>query len=211
MSWRTRMATVRRVGLTQVILARIWILLRGDDRSLSRLRVPDEALVVDVGAYEGEFTAYARETWNAKVLAVEPVPEFARALRRRFANDAQVTVVEAALGASSGKVSMSVEADGSSAWGSGDQLVTVASVDVAQLLGSDGVALLKINAEGAEYEVLDRLMATQGIRRVATIQVQFHKFVPGARQHRRRIRAQLRQTHRCTWTVPWVWEQWQRR
>ena len=211
MSWRTRMATVRRVGLTQVLLARGWILLRGDDRSRSRLRVPRGSLVVDVGAFEGEFTAYARNTWDARVLAIEPVPEFASALRSRFGNDVSVTVVQAALGVSSGTVSIAVDADGSSAWNSGDTVVAVPSVDVAELLGSSDVALLKINAEGAEYDVLERLLSTEAIRQVATIQVQFHKFVPEARQRRRSIRAQLRRTHRCAWSVPWVWEQWQRR
>ena len=211
MSLSGRLATVRRVGLTQILLARSWILLKGDDRARSRLRVPEGALVVDVGAFQGEFTAYARDTWNARVLAIEPVPEFADALLCRFVCDEQVTVVEAALGASTGTAKVSVEADGSSAWGGGDRIVTVLAVDAAQLLEGRDVALLKINAEGAEYDILERLMATKLMDQIGTIQVQFHKFVPGARQRRRRIREQMRRTHQCTWSVPWVWEQWQRR
>lgn len=211
MSWRKRIATVRRVGLTQVLLARSWLLFGGDRRSRSRMRVTDGALVLDVGAFEGEFTSYAREVWNARVLAIEPVPEFAAALSSRFKGDEKVTVVQAALGSTSSAVTMSVEADGSSAWGSGSKLITVPCVDVAEVLGSSDVALLKINAEGAEYEILDRLLVTKVIRQIDIIQVQFHKFVPDARQRRRHIREQLSNTHRLTWSVPWVWEQWQRR
>lgn len=211
MSWRTRVATVRRVGITQVVLARSWILLRGDERSRARLRVPPGGLVVDVGAFEGEFTAYARRAWDATVIAVEPVPDFAQALQDRFAADDRVTVVDAALGSSTGSTSMSVEADGSSAWGSGDTVITVPLIDVADVLDHLDVSLLKINAEGAEYAVLDRLTSTGGIQRIDTIQVQFHKFVPDARRRRKRIRSNLSRTHRCAWSVPWVWEQWQRR
>jgi hypothetical protein len=38
--------------------------------------------------------------------------------------------------------------------------------------------------------------------------VQFHEFAPGAYRGRRRNRRALAETHRCTWSYPWVYERW---
>lgn len=211
MSWRGRLATVRRVGLRQVLLARGWILLRGDD--LLRARYPVEAgeLVLDVGAYEGQFAAEMRSRWDATVWAVEPIPGFADRLKRRFAADDRVRVLSIALGGEEGTLEIALADDGSSAWINGAATVEVRQCDVAEVLEDNPVALLKINAEGAEFDVLDRIIATGQISQIRCLQVQFHRFAPNAVSRRRTIRRNLRQTHRCSWSVPWVWEQWVRR
>jgi len=173
--------------------------------------VPEGGLVIDVGAYEGEFSALARADFGARVIAIEPIPEFASALRQRFEGDDLVTVVPGALGRSTGLISLQVAADGSSAWVEGTSSVEVPLVDAAEIVSDHQVDLLKMNAEGAEFDVLDRLVETGQVRQVQTILVQFHKFVPHARTLRRGLRRQLRLTHRCMVNVPWVWELWRRR
>ena len=45
-------------------------------------------------------------------------------------------------------------------------------VDVSDVVGDQQVALLEINAEGAEFDVLDRLLDTGQISQVDTVQVQ---------------------------------------
>ncbi len=211
MTWRGRYVTLRRVGLGQVALARAWIALHGDSRIHRRLQVPQGGLVIDVGAYEGEFSALARSEFGAEVIAIEPIPEFVSVLERRFASDESVSVLPGALGAASGRVTLQVAADGSSAWIEGVSSVEVPSLDVAEVVGERRIDLLKMNAEGAEFDVLERLLDTNQVRQVGTILVQFHKFVPQARGRRKAIRHGLRRTHRCSVNVPWVWELWRRR
>lgn len=211
MSWRSRVATVRRVGIIQVALARAWILLRADDRVRARYRVTPGELVVDVGAYEGEFAADMRAACDAEVLAVEPIPELARALQDRFADDPRVTVLPFALGGADGYIRISLAADGSSAWGDSSDAVEVPLRDVSSVIASRDLSLFKINAEGAEFDVLDRLLETGQIRQIRCLQIQFHRFVPCADSRRRSIRRRLKATHRCSWSVPWVWEQWVRK
>ena len=209
-SWRQRLQTIRRVGPVQVLLARTWLLVRGDDRLQRRLDVGSGDLVLDVGAYRGDFTAYARER-GAEVTAVEPVGEFASALARRFAGDSGVTILPVALGDHEGVMTLLVAEDGSSAWVKGDRAEEVDLVDVAAVVGERQVKLLKMNAEGAEFEVLERLIETAHIDHIDQLLVQFHRFVPGSRSRRSRIRRQLRRTHKCSLNVPWVWEQWTRK
>jgi hypothetical protein len=57
--------------------------------------------------------------------------------------------------------------------------------------GVDRVNLLKINVEGAEYDILDKLIETGYIKNVDNIQVQFHNFVPNAEDRRQKIQTEL--------------------
>jgi len=118
-SWRSRWETIRRVGPTQVVLARTWIALHGDERARRSLRLEPQPLVLDVGAYEGEFTALMRRDWDARVIAFEPIPSFASALTTRFSGDDCVSVVPEALGGANGSIRIALSNDGSSAWAAG--------------------------------------------------------------------------------------------
>ena len=52
--------------------------------------------------------------------------------------------------------------------------------DELEAIGADRVDLVKINIEGGEYELLDRLHETGWLARIETLIVQFHEFAPDA-------------------------------
>ena len=166
---------------------------------------------MDVAARTGEFAACMRDAWDAEVFAVEPIQEFAGALKQRFAGDAHVTVMPFALVGTDGSVRISTAADGSSSWVESPDAVEVPLRDVAGVLAAREVSLFKVNAEGAEFDVLDRLLETGQIRQIHCLQIQFHRFVPNADSRRKSVRRRLGVTHVCSWSVPWVREQWVRR
>lgn len=63
------------------------------------------ATIIDVGANVGQFSSLARSAFPAaKLVAFEPIPDCARDLRARFADDPAVSVVECALGDTEGEV-----------------------------------------------------------------------------------------------------------
>jgi hypothetical protein len=108
---------------------------------------------------------------------------------------------------------MSLDADASSSFGSRGMPLEVRIRDVADVISEERVAwidLMKINIEGGEYELLERLIGSGIVQRCAHIQVQFHSFVPNARDRRARIREMLGATHRVTYEYEFVWEDWQR-
>ena len=83
-------------------------------------------------------------------------------------------------------------------------------VAVLDELGLGTIDLLKINIEGGEYDLLDRLIATGWLPRIRLVMVQFHEWHPKAYRRRRRIRRALRRSHREVWCYPWIWEFWRR-
>ena len=84
-------------------------------------------------------------------------------------------------------------------------------VSVLDELGLDNVDLLKLNIEGGEYDVLERLLDTGRMASIDCLMVQFHEWLDRATWRRFRIRQRLRRTHREVWNYPFVWEQWVRK
>jgi FkbM family methyltransferase len=180
------------------------------------------AVVLDLGAYEGDWSARllaradARGQPDVQVHAFEPEPGAVERCRRVLADDPRVALHPFGLAGRDEVLTLAVGGPGSTVYGSPAapgffggaevQLRDVASV-LAEL-GIGRIDAVKINIEGGEFAVLDRLHETGWLPRTGPIIVQFHEFVPGAHRARRRNRRQLAETHRCTWSYPWVYERW---
>lgn len=181
-----------------------------------RLQFPlrGDSLVWDVGGYEGGWTAELVERYGCRVEVFEPVDRFARTLRARFEGDDRVRVHQAALGGSERTALIELDADGSTLRGSGRGATEeVRVLDVAEQLRRtpSDVDLAMINIEGAEYELLDRLIATGGIARFKRLLVQFHPDGKSASRRMKQIQRRLSTTHELLWSYPFVWETWLRR
>jgi hypothetical protein len=69
---------------------------------------------------------------------------------------------------------------------------------------------MKVNIEGGEYELLERLIDTDLVRAIGDIQVQFHNFWPEAASRMENVQNGLRRTHTPTYQYRFVWENWRR-
>ena len=70
------------------------------------------------------------------------------------------------------------------------------------------VDLIKINIEGAEYDLLEHLLDSDWVKKIKNIQVQFHSFVPEAELRMKVIQNRLSDTHELTYSYTFVWENW---
>jgi FkbM family methyltransferase len=184
--------------------------------------LPDGAVVLDVGAFVGDWSqrvlarADRTDRTQLEIHAFEPVPNAIQHLRRNLGDEPRVHVHEYGLGGRDRDEILVVSGPGSSIFEPanaedvlGHARVPIRDVDRAlTVLGVDDIDLAKINIEGGEFELLDRLHETGWMQRTGAVIVQFHEFAPDAYRSRRRIRRQLAETHRCTWNYPWVYERW---
>jgi hypothetical protein len=83
--------------------------------------------------------------------------------------------------------------------------------EVVAELGVERIDLMKINIEGAEFDLLPAIIDSGLIKQINYIQIQFHNFVDGAVENRQLIRAALGRTHREMWNYDFVWESWELR
>jgi len=67
---------------------------------------------------------------------------------------------------------------------------------------------MKINIEGAGYDLLDHLIESGFIKNIKNIQVQFHDIVAEAVKRRASIQEQLKKTHVLTYCYDFIWENW---
>jgi FkbM family methyltransferase len=182
-------------------------------RQFEYLLDPD-SVVFDLGGYEGQWTSDIVARYGCRVHVFEPVPEFARAIAARFRKNPRVTVHPFGLGAEAGTLGLKLAGDGTSAL-RGKGLPVDGRIERADdwfaKEAIDRVDLMKINIEGGEYDLLEHLIDTGLVQRIAHIQVQFHDFVPDARERMNAIQERLAKTHEPEWQYEFVWESWKLR
>jgi len=174
-------------------------------------------VVLDVGAYDGVWAASVLDHLPATLLAFEPDPTALNKLRARLGDRSDVSIQPYGLGGRDERVSLALEGPGSTMYAKGPGTFGTAAVEIRDTdaalgeLGVEQVELIKLNIEGAEYDVFDRLFEEGWLPRCRHVLVQFHEWHPRAHPRRRAIRALLAETHDEVWCYPWVWECWERR
>jgi FkbM family methyltransferase len=191
----------------------LWREAAGDRTLRVAYDLDENSVVWDVGGYEGDWAAEIAARYRSRIEIFEPVPEYTARVRERFRRNPRVSVHQFGLGGSTRSDTIQLNADGSSIFATGGETTAIRIIDIVDKLADSEVseiALLKLNIEGAEYELLDRLIESGEIARFRAIQVQFHDFVPDAEARMHSIQDALGRTHRRTYSFPWVWEGWER-
>jgi FkbM family methyltransferase len=140
-------------------------------------RVARPGMVIDIGAHSGDFTFSLRDIPDLHLVAVEPLPKALEALQARAAADGNaVRVAGVALSDQPGSAQLVVPVlEGGPVWqwasiskdfqalrkdypeivGAQEFTITVTTLDLlSDQLGLAQVTAIKLDAEGAEYEVL---------------------------------------------------------
>ena len=189
-----------------------WTLLR-PDHLLYQHTLRQQDLVYDVGGFRGDWTSKMISIHSCHYHIFEPHPEAFAKLMKRFTDRPEVKLHEFALGGANGFVSLSCAEEGSSIVSDrGANSIKVELIDVCEHLRNEKhqVALMKLNIEGAEFDLLEALLWSDARVFVGDFLVQFHAGSPEAERRYQRIALKLRETHRCVWRYPFLWELWRR-
>ena len=194
---------------------RTWRRQNGQARLVQYQDLGPGDVVFDVGAYKGEWTdTVLGQQPAAQMHLFEPHPGFAEALEQKFVGRDHVHVHELAIGSTTGTMELSDAGDASSSvadHGRAFEAKTMSVSDFFTHTPVDRIALMKVNIEGGEYDLLPALIESGDITKIDRLQVQFHLFEPDMKALRDDIRARLETTHHCVWSYPFVWEEWQLR
>jgi FkbM family methyltransferase len=183
------------------------------------LDVDEGSLVFDVGAFRGDWARQISARHGSTIHTFEPNPHAFARLTARLRVQPKIVTHDYGLGGRDLQALLTVAGPGSSIYGvdaGGAPLeqVRVTIRDIARVLDEleiDAIDLLKVNIEGGEYDLLDRLIETGWLPRIRLVLVQFHEWHPNAYRRRRAIRRALRGSHDEEWNHPFVWELWRRR
>lgn len=144
-----------------------------------------EPVIVDVGANIGLASVFFMEIApQASILAFEPNPRTYKILQQNLAaREAKATTHEVALGAAAGS-GILVEVDDNAgrcedylshlgSFGTGTE-IDVSVEALSSLLPTGTIDLIKLDAEGAEVEIIAELVASQRIRDVKNLVAELH-------------------------------------
>ncbi len=118
----------------------------------------EDATVIDIGAYIGDFTMQvARACPRGRILAVEPNSANVRMIETQMALNhvSHVETVRAAVGGTNRRAGLSGDGMGARVTEGGDDGVEVVTLEsLMDRYGIDSVDLLKLDCEGAEWDIL---------------------------------------------------------
>ena len=184
-----------------------------NDLLFSDLKLDSEDSALVLGGYLGYSISKLRDLYNCHVVAIEPIPEFAKTLREVFRLDEKVEVLEFAVSGSNGNLDLGLEGESTGSNSNSGTSLKVKSRDISEQLVEFEVfpRVIEMNIEGGEYECLARLIQTGAISRVEVLLVQFHRYGLESELSKAQIRIDLEKTHSCIFEFPWVWERWDRK
>jgi FkbM family methyltransferase len=142
------------------------------------VQIRPDAIVVDIGANIGDFALQAAQLCSAgRVFAVEPVSEHVRMVEEnvRLNGMGNVTCVRSAIGATDGTTEVRLRGNISSTRQGEGTAETVPVMTLERFLAEHGlerVDLLKMDCEGAEWDILPA--AESVLPRVRQIAMEFH-------------------------------------
>lgn len=190
---------------------RRWFGDQGDQTHRINYDLTENSVVMDLGGYEGKWAKTINDKYNCTVHVFEPVEQFYNSICQLFNGNIKVEVYQFALGPKHESGSIAMSADGSSMFGDGERVhIEICSMNEF-MISFDNIDLIKINIEGAEYDLLDNMIETGDVTKFKNIQVQFHTFYPNCQERRNKIREQLSKTHSLTYNYDFVWENWKRK
>ncbi|MDZ7783051.1 MAG: FkbM family methyltransferase [Halioglobus sp.] len=180
--------------------------------------IDGNSMVLDVGAFTGQWARKIVERYDPVIYAFEPNPQSFARLEEKAADNPKLKPFKYGLGDREQAVDFTLKGLGSSVYDERAEnaevpriKVRIAAIEqVWEELGLAEVDLMKINIEGAEFPLLERMIEKDMLARVKCFMIQFHEWHPGAHGRRRRILEALARTHRREWNYDFVWEKWVR-
>jgi FkbM family methyltransferase len=194
---------------------RRWIRDRGDQLLRYNYPLNSDSVIVDVGGFKGDWAAAMQSKYDPYIYIFEPVKEYYEQCVNRFKENSKISVFNYGLSDADLSIPINVTGDASSvkpgAISGCLEMIRLRTTDeVFKELGLSDIALLKINIEGGEYDLLPCLISTGAVASVAYIQVQFHNFIADCESKKAAISQRLSETHAQTWCYEFVWESWER-
>jgi FkbM family methyltransferase len=193
---------------------RKWWADGGDARFRFDYDLDPDSFVMDLGGYEGQWASDIYSRYRCKIAIFEPVSGYAENIRRRFQRNNDIELLEYGLGGSTRDETIYIRGAGSSAFGKKADAEQMRIVDAADWFAEhacNNVDLMKINIEGGEFELLERMLACDLARKVRDFQIQFHNISFDATSRMERIREGLALTHAPGYQYKFVWENWTRK
>ena len=188
-----------------------WKLILGDKRMHKNYSLNSESVFFDLGGFKGSFSEKIIKEFDCYCYIFEPHPKYFDILKKKFNSNEKVKIFNFGLLDENKNIYLSDDS-ASSRLISSNEGIFIKVRDVSEVLDEldiKTIDLLKSNIEGAEYELLNRLIETHKIKQIKSLQIQYHKdHIENAKCQRTEINEKLSTTHVNIWSYYFIWERW---
>lgn len=189
-----------------------WLKDDGDNLLRYKYHLNKDSIIFDIGGYKGDFAAEVFSRFQSKVFVFEPVEKFYTYSKNRFQHNDNIKLFQYGLGAKDEVFSILEDENKTqmaNTQSSSSIEVKVRNIEtILKELNITYIDLLKVNIEGGEYELLEKMYDIGFMGKVKNYQIQFHDFVQDAEVKKESVIKKLKETHQCTWSYDFIWENW---
>tara|TARA_X000000950_G_C13816566_1_gene620079 strand:- start:747 stop:1394 length:648 start_codon:yes stop_codon:yes gene_type:complete len=148
----------------------------GDRIIFENIKLNINSVIIDGGGFNGEFTDEIIKKKFQKVYIYEPDKIFFEYLKKKYEFKENIEILNYALFNKKQNIILSENSNASSIMENSKVGSMVEAVDILdEFKKYKNIDLLKLNIEGAEYEVISRLLKTQELTKIKYLLVQFHR------------------------------------
>jgi len=189
--------------------------IKGEDTLRVDYKLSKDSIVFDIGGYIGGWSDKIYKNNQPKIYIFEPIKSFYNQIEEKFKDNKDIRIFNFGLGAQSSTKQISIRGDASSTTIKPEDVTEDIKIeDINKFLIDNNIShidLMKINIEGGEYDLLNRLIETDFISKISDVQIQFHIFVNNAKERMQEIQDKLGRTHYLTYQFDFVEENWRRK
>ena len=202
---------IRAIYIPETRAHLIWKFISGDKRMHKNYSLNSDSIFFDLGGFKGSFSEKIIKEFNCYCYIFEPHPKYFDTLVKKFNSNEKVKIFNFGLLDENKSIYLSDDS-ASSRLISSDEGIYINVRDVSEVIDEleiENIDLLKSNIEGAEYDLLNRLIETHKIKQIKSLQIQYHKdHIENAESQRIEINKKLSTTHINIWSYYFVWERW---
>ncbi len=173
-----------------------------------------DSIVFDLGGYKGQWSSDIFSMYTCNIFIFEPIKKYYEFITDRFKYNSKIKTFNFGLSDKDTEIEAGLADDGTSIYNTNTkekEKIKLKSIsDFINSRNIKNIELIKINIEGGEYDLLENMIKTGTINKCSNIQIQFHDFVPNAQSRMQKITKDLEKTHRPTYKVDFVWENWEK-
>jgi FkbM family methyltransferase len=176
--------------------------------------INEDSIVYDLGGWRGDWASDIYAKYKAKINIFEAVPEYADHIIERFKKNSDIKTYKYGLGCINEKISIYIGKEGSSVFKNNNTSSAAKKIEIIDInqhfreFDITSISLIKINIEGGEYDLMDRILEKNLQNKIDRFFIQFHDFVDNADSRRKSIQSKLSITHDLIFDYPFVWEYW---
>lgn len=169
------------------------------------------AVVYELGGFTGEFSGHILNKFgdSVELHVFEPIDAYFEKLSSRFGKRETVHLHQYGCGGGNSRQKFALSGEGTSLYRESEESEEVEIRDIIEILadlGHETIDLLSVNIEGGEYELFERLIEKDLLKKFNYVQIQFHRVTENAEKRRLEILKKLNETHDVTFSYPFVWE-----